>query len=64
VSEVIDSVYAGFTEQNPNVTIRRETIQNEQLRQTVRTALASGPGRTSSSTMPGRATWAFSPTPG
>ncbi|HYO30809.1 MAG TPA: extracellular solute-binding protein [Thermomicrobiales bacterium] len=44
VSEVIDSVYAGFTEQNPNVTIRRETIQNEQLRQTVRTALASGTG--------------------
>jgi raffinose/stachyose/melibiose transport system substrate-binding protein len=43
-SAIVDSIYAGFTEANPNVTVRREAIQNEQLRQTVRTALASGTG--------------------
>lgn len=40
----LESIYAGFTEVNPNVTIRREAVQNEQMRQTVRTALASGTG--------------------
>lgn len=43
-SAIVDSIYAAFTEANPNITIRREAIQNEQLRQTVRTALASGTG--------------------
>lgn len=43
-SQIVDSIYTSFTEQNPNVTIRREAVQNEQLRQTVRTALASGTG--------------------
>jgi raffinose/stachyose/melibiose transport system substrate-binding protein len=40
----IDAIYAEFTELNPNVTVRRETIQTEQMRQTVRTALSSGTG--------------------
>jgi len=43
-SATADAIYAGFTEQNPNVTIRREAISTEQMRQTVRTALASGTG--------------------
>ncbi len=43
-SEIVEQIYASFSEQNPNITIRREAIQNEQLRQTVRTALASGTG--------------------
>ena len=43
-SEIVDAIYAGFTEQNPNVTVRREALGTEQMRQTVRTALASGTG--------------------
>ena len=43
-SAVVDAIYAAFTEQNPNVTVRREAVATEQMRQTVRTALASGTG--------------------
>jgi raffinose/stachyose/melibiose transport system substrate-binding protein len=43
-SAIADAIYAAFTEANPNVTVRREAVQTEQMRQTVRTALASGTG--------------------
>jgi raffinose/stachyose/melibiose transport system substrate-binding protein len=43
-SEIIDDIYAGFTEQNPNITITREVISTDQMRQTVNTAIASGTG--------------------
>lgn len=43
-SDVVDSIYAAFTEQNPNITIRREAFQTDQMRQTVNTAIASGTG--------------------
>lgn len=43
-SDAADAIYAGFTEANPNVTIRREAMQTEQMRTTVRTAMASGTG--------------------
>jgi raffinose/stachyose/melibiose transport system substrate-binding protein len=43
-SGLVDEIYAGFTEKNPNVTIKREAVENDQLRQTLRTALSSGEG--------------------
>ena len=43
-SDAVEAIYAGFTEQNPNVTIRRESFQTDQMRDTIRTALASGTG--------------------
>jgi len=43
-SAFVDALYAGFTEANPNITIRREAVQAQQMQQTVRTALASGTG--------------------
>ncbi len=43
-SATADAIYAAFSEVNPNVTVRREAIQTEQMRQTVRTALSSGTG--------------------
>ena len=43
-SEIVDSIYNAFTEQNPNVTITREAMDTDQMRQTVNTALASGTG--------------------
>ncbi len=43
-SEVVDAIYSAFTEQNPNVTITREAMSTDQMRQTVNTALASGTG--------------------
>jgi raffinose/stachyose/melibiose transport system substrate-binding protein len=43
-SEVVESIYAGFTEQHPNITIRREAYQTDQMRQTVNTAMSSGEG--------------------
>lgn len=43
-SEVVDQIYADFTEQNPNITIRREVVQTQQMQQTANTALASGTG--------------------
>jgi len=39
-----ESIYAAFTEANPNVTIKRESFQTDQMRETVNTALASGTG--------------------
>jgi raffinose/stachyose/melibiose transport system substrate-binding protein len=43
-SAVADEIYAAFTEANPNVTITREAIQTEQMRDTVNTAISSGTG--------------------
>lgn len=43
-SDIADAIYKGFTEQNPNVTITREAIDTDQMRQTVNTAIASGTG--------------------
>src|SRR3954469_21248806 len=42
VSPTVDAVYAAFTEQNPNITITREAVSSDQMRQTVNTAIASG----------------------
>ncbi|MGI9254163.1 MAG: ABC transporter substrate-binding protein [Thermomicrobiales bacterium] len=44
VSALVDEIYAGFTAENPNVTIKREAVDNDQLRQTLRTSLSSGEG--------------------
>lgn len=43
-SEVVDQIYADFNEQHPNITIRREVVQTQQMQQTANTALASGTG--------------------
>ncbi|MGH2616397.1 MAG: ABC transporter substrate-binding protein, partial [Thermomicrobiales bacterium] len=43
-SAVADAIYAAFTEANPNVTITREAIASEQMRDTVNTAVSSGTG--------------------
>ena len=43
-NDAAESIYADFTAQNPNITIRREAVTSDQMRQTVRTALASGTG--------------------
>ena len=43
-NDAAEAIYAAFTEQNPNITIRREAVTSDQMRQTVRTALASGTG--------------------
>jgi raffinose/stachyose/melibiose transport system substrate-binding protein len=43
-SAAADAIYQSFTEQNPNITITREAIGTDQMRQTVNTALASGTG--------------------
>ncbi|MFM9105605.1 MAG: ABC transporter substrate-binding protein, partial [Chloroflexota bacterium] len=44
ISGLVDEIYAGFAEKNPGVTIKREAVENDQLRQTLRTALSSGEG--------------------
>ena len=44
VSPTVDAIYADFMEQNPNITIVREAISSDQMRQTVNTAIASGTG--------------------
>ena len=44
VSPTVEAVYAAFMEQNPNITINREAISSDQMRQTVNTAVASGTG--------------------
>lgn len=44
ISAVVDEIYAGFAEANPTVTIKREAVDNDQLRQTLRTSLSSGEG--------------------
>src|SRR3954447_23276006 len=43
-SDAADAIYAAFTDQHPNITIKREAIQTDQMRQTVNTALVSGTG--------------------
>jgi ABC-type glycerol-3-phosphate transport system substrate-binding protein len=43
-SSVVDSIYAGFSEANPNVTIERESFSTDQMRDTINTALSSGTG--------------------
>src|SRR3954471_461317 len=42
--EAVDAVYDAFTTAHPNVTIEREVVTDQQMRQTVNTALASGTG--------------------
>ena len=44
MSPTVDAIYAAFMEQNPNITITREAISSDQMRQTVNTAIASGTG--------------------
>src|SRR5215210_5537924 len=43
-SENADAIYAAFMEQNPNITITRETFSTEQMRDVVNTAISSGTG--------------------
>jgi raffinose/stachyose/melibiose transport system substrate-binding protein len=43
-TEVVDDIYAKFTEANPNIKIVRESFQTDDMRKTVNTALASGTG--------------------
>lgn len=43
-SAVADALYAAFMEANPNVTITREAIENDQLRDVLNTAISSGTG--------------------
>jgi raffinose/stachyose/melibiose transport system substrate-binding protein len=43
-SDAADAIYAAFEEQNPNITIRREVIQTQQMQQTANTAITSGTG--------------------
>lgn len=43
-SATADAIYAAFEEQNPNITIVREVVQTDQMRQTVNTAISSGTG--------------------
>ena len=43
-SAVADEIYAAYMEANPNVTITREAIQTDQMRDTVNTAVSSGTG--------------------
>ncbi len=40
----VDKLYHNFTAAHPTITIRREAVQTDQMRQTVKTALASGTG--------------------
>jgi len=43
-SKAADAIYKSFTDQHPNITIKREAIQTDQMRQTINNALASGTG--------------------
>src|SRR4051812_17392812 len=43
-AEAVVAVYDAFMEAHPNVTIEREVVTDQQMRQTVNTALASGTG--------------------
>jgi raffinose/stachyose/melibiose transport system substrate-binding protein len=43
-SDAADAIYAAFTEQNPNIKIRREVVQTQQMQQTANTAITSGTG--------------------
>ena len=43
-SKAVDQIYKMFMAKYPNITIKREAIQTDQMRQTVKTALGSGTG--------------------
>ncbi|MBW3632543.1 MAG: extracellular solute-binding protein [Chloroflexi bacterium] len=43
-SENAEAIYAAFEEQNPNVTITRESFSTDQMRDVVNTAISSGTG--------------------
>src|SRR5215216_4405307 len=43
-SNAADAIYKQFTDAHPNITITREAIQTDQMRDTINTALASGTG--------------------
>jgi raffinose/stachyose/melibiose transport system substrate-binding protein len=43
-SEAVDQIYAAFTAANPNITIEREVVSDQQMRQTANVALSSGTG--------------------
>jgi raffinose/stachyose/melibiose transport system substrate-binding protein len=43
-SAVVDKIYAAFMAAHPGISIHREAFQSDQLRTTVKTALASGTG--------------------
>ena len=43
-SAIADEIYASFMEANPNVTITREAVASDQMRDTVNTAVSSGTG--------------------
>ena len=43
-SDTADAIYQSFMDQNPNVTITREVVDTDTMRQTVNTAISSGTG--------------------
>ena len=43
-TENAEAIYAAFMEQNPNISITRETFQTQQMQEVVNTAIASGTG--------------------
>ncbi len=43
-SEAVDTIYAAFMEQHPDITVVREVVTDQTMRQTVNTALSSGTG--------------------
>ena len=43
-SAVVDSMYQAFMDANPNITITREAISSDQMRDTINTAISSGTG--------------------
>src|SRR5687768_7074416 len=43
-SEAIQAIYDSFTEANPNITIEREVIDSDTMRDTINTAISSGTG--------------------
>ena len=43
-SAAIDAIYQSFTESNPNITITREAVNGDQMRDTINTAISSGTG--------------------
>lgn len=43
-SSTVDAVYAAFQEANPNITIEREVVTDQQMRQVANVALGSGTG--------------------
>lgn len=43
-SNSIEAIYQSFTEANPNITITREAVNGDQMRDTINTAISSGTG--------------------